>query len=74
MVQLVQVGDSVEVDAVPNTDGGKYEWRCLRVKVAEAPQRAAAAHKLRSNPSFLPRVTLAPSAWFLVFVLPASSA
>ena len=27
----MQVGDEVDVEAVSNTDGGRYAWRCTRV-------------------------------------------
>ena len=31
--QIPGVGDRVACEAVPNTDGGMYEWRVLRVEV-----------------------------------------
>lgn len=30
----MQFGELVNVEAMTNTDGGKYEWRCTRVEVA----------------------------------------
>ncbi|KAK9843771.1 hypothetical protein WJX81_005663 [Elliptochloris bilobata] len=38
------VGERVLCDAVPNTDGGRYAWRCLSVQLAppEAPPAPAA--------------------------------
>ena len=32
--QVPGVGDRIACEAVPNTDGGMYEWRVLRVEVA----------------------------------------
>ena len=37
-----QVGNEVEVDAVPNKDGGQYAWRCTRVAPVVAPTALAA--------------------------------
>jgi hypothetical protein len=31
-----RVGDLVSCDGVPNTDGGKYQWRVIRLKVERA--------------------------------------
>ena len=31
--QIPGVGDRVACEAIPNTDGGQYEWRVLRVEV-----------------------------------------
>ena len=38
-VSAQQIGDEVDVTAVPNKDGGQYAWRCTRV----APPAAASA-------------------------------
>jgi hypothetical protein len=35
-VEGVQVGEHVDAEAVPNTDGGKYGWRCVAVQSLEA--------------------------------------
>jgi len=36
-------GERVLCEAVPNTDGGRYAWRCLSVQLAPPPQPAAPA-------------------------------
>ena len=37
---IEQVGDEVDVEAQPNTDGGQYAWRCTRVAPAAGPAAA----------------------------------
>jgi len=39
---VLQTGERVRCDAIPNTDGGKYAWRITRLQV-EADILAAAA-------------------------------
>ena len=34
------LGDHVACDAIPNTDGGQYAWRLIRVKVEDMHPRA----------------------------------
>lgn len=44
------VGERVLCEAVPNTDGGRYAWRCLSVQLAppEAPPKPAPAPVVRA--------------------------
>lgn len=32
-----RVGDRVYCDGIPNTDGGRYEWRLVRLELAAPP-------------------------------------
>jgi hypothetical protein len=54
--KLPAVGDRVNCQGIPNTDGGMYEWRLLRVEVRchlDVPHLCLASHLVAHKPRAL---------------------
>lgn len=48
------LGDTVQCEAIPNTDGGKYAWRLVRVALAPEPAATAYAGGAARVRSYIP--------------------
>jgi hypothetical protein len=46
-----RVGEVVQCDGIPNTDGGKYAWRLIRLRVDRPVAAAATAAAAAVRPS-----------------------